>query len=96
MFAYSPWACNRRGEEGAGLPEWEASHKEDRGTVSFLEELGSLGNPVSVTRGDSIPCWLGDWCWGGGHQGGKDAFPGELASYIEANTQIVLAKPLAA
>lgn len=38
--------------------------------------------------------------WGtgvvGGHQGGKNTFPGELASHIEANTQIVLAKPLAA
>lgn len=31
-----------------------------------------------------------------GHQGGKDALPGELEDHIEANTQIVLAKPLAA
>lgn len=95
MFAYSPWACNRRGEEGVGIPEWEALHKEDRGTVSFLEELGSLGNPASVTRGHSIPLLAGGLVLGG-HQGGKDAFPGELASHIEANTQIVLAKPLAA
>lgn len=66
MFAYSPWAYNRRGEGGAGIPEWEAFHKEDKVTVSFLEELGSLGNPASVTRGYSIPCWLGDWCVCGG------------------------------
>lgn len=66
-----------------------------QGHCEFLEELGSLGNPAHVTRGHSIPCWLGDWCWGG-QQGGKNAFPGELASHIEANTQIVLAKPLAA
>lgn len=65
MFAYSPWACNRRGEGGGGIPEWEAFLKEDRVT-EFLEELGSLGNPAHVTRGHSIPCWLGDWCWGGG------------------------------
>lgn len=56
MFAYSPWACNRRGEEGAGFLNGKPC------TRSFLEELGSLGNPASVTRGHIIPCWLGDRC----------------------------------
>lgn len=47
-------------------------------------------------EGTAYPVGWGTGVGEEGHQGGKNAFPGELASHIEANTQIVLAKPLAA
>lgn len=66
-----------------------------QGHCEFSRGAGFPRKPSQCHKRAHHTLLAGGLVWGG-HQGGKDAFPGELASHIEANTQIMLAKPLAA